>query len=158
MIRRSANHRLLGVGRDQPPARGTQDRLAIEEPTRVKPEHVALQMNENDGRRPGQTERLPSRDRLGADVARDIAIGRTVKLRTIVSQSPQPAVCQAFVDAGVDLSGGHHRGAERTTPAGTHSLRLRYGAFASAGAHRAAPRQRTRLAAPAPRSLWVRHM
>jgi hypothetical protein len=63
-------------------------------------------------------------------------------LRAIVSQSPQPAIRQAFADPDPDLGGGHHRGAERTTRAATRSLRQGYVAFASAGADHGSRRLR----------------
>ncbi len=89
----------------------------------MKPEHVTLQMNEDDRGRSGETEGLPSSDRLRADVALRIVIGRAAKFRAIVGQSPQPSVRQSFADPGAYFGAGQHGGAENSTPAEIYSLR-----------------------------------
>lgn len=97
----------------------------------MKPEHVALQVNQDDHGRSGEREGLPAWDRVGADVALGTAVGGAAKSCPIVGQSPQPAIRQAITDTGAYLRTGQHGAAERTTPAGSCSRRDGYGAFAA---------------------------
>lgn len=83
-------------------------------------------MNEDDRGSSDETECLPAGNRFRADVAPRVAIDRTVKFRTIVSQSPQPSICQSLADAGAHFRAGQHAGAKRTTPGEPPSLRQRY--------------------------------
>jgi len=145
VIHRPADHRGLGVGRDQPPACRARDRLAGEEPGRVQPEHVALQVHQDDGGRSGDAEYLPTRDRSGAHVASGPAVTRAAKPGPICCQSPEPAGRQALLYARPYLAAGEHRGAKPTTPPPEASLRERYDAQARRAA--AADRRNARFMA-----------
>lgn len=118
MVRLVLDHNLLRVRGDESPARGTDDRLWLEETARMEPEEVALEMDEdNDG---GLRERvdLPPGHRLVADVARQATVGRAMQLGVIADQPPEFPGCESDADAVTDLAACEHGGAERSTGPG----------------------------------------
>ena len=91
----------------------------------MKPEHIALKVDEHPDASSCEAKCLSTRDRLGAHLARMAATGRVVWLCEIPRYSPQAPIRETFQDMGANLSASHGA-ADRNIRAAERLLQQRY--------------------------------